>query len=143
MARDIMADRRYASTATTDMRLTIVRRMATTGLAGFRVACLSVRGRGFTDTMGAAFEAIMGAEASATLAATTDARALATVGTVAAPTDARLSQDAVLPAVQWVASAVAPGADFAVQPEVVVASTVEAAGTAADTAKGSRRLAQR
>jgi hypothetical protein len=74
----------------------------------------------------------MGAEASATLAATTDARALATV---AAPTDARLSLDAVLHAVQWAASAVASGADFAVQHEVVVASTVEAAGTAADTAK--------
>lgn len=83
----------------------------------------------------------MGAEASATLAAPTDARALATVATVAAPTDARLSRDAVLHAVQRVASTVASGADFAVQPEVVVASTVEVAGTAADTAKGSRRLA--
>jgi hypothetical protein len=130
-----MPDRRYASTATTDMRRTLVRLTATTGPAGFQVVCLSVRGRGFTDTMdGPAFQATMAAEASPTVAATMAAEASATV---AATTDARLSVDAVWHAVQWAASTVASGADFAVQREV--ASTAEAA----DAAKGSRRLTQR
>jgi hypothetical protein len=97
-----------------------------------------VRGHGFTDTMDAAFEATTAAEALATVAASTDAQALVTV---AVPTDARLSRDVVLHAVQWAVSTVASGADFAVRREV--ASTVEAAGTAADTAKSSPGLTQR
>ena len=72
----------------------------------------------------------MAAEALATVAVTTDAQAWVTV---AAPTDARPSVDAVLHAVQWAASTAASAVDFAAQHEV--ASTVAAGGTAADAAK--------
>ena len=82
-------NRRYASTATTDMRRTLVRLTATTDPAGFRVVLFIGAGPWYHGYYGRpGLEATMAAEAGVTDAATTDAQAWVTV---AATTDARAS----------------------------------------------------
>ena len=119
-------DRQYAPTATTDIHRTPVRLTATTGLTGLSVECSWAPGRGMGDiTAGSpGVGAITAAEAIVLDPTVAEARA-----TVAATT-ARPMVDAVMQAVEVVATMAAPAVDFTVQH---VASAV-VVGMAADAA---------
>jgi len=117
--QDTLPERRHARMAITAMHPTRVRLTAITGQAGFLAECSLAPGRGITD-MGAGVDGAMAEEAGATVTATTDTQ----------PT-----VDAVLHAVQRVASM---AADFTVQRAVDFTARHEVASTvAADVADGS------
>ena len=117
-----MLDRQCALTATTDIPLMRARRMATTGLTGLSAEYSSAPGHGMGDTTAVAAGGLVaitvvaitaavaigvvvaGAMVAQVMVAITDAEAMATL---AAPTDAQPTLDAVMPGAATVPAPVA------------------------------------
>ena len=133
--RDTTAGRQYAPTATTDIHLMRVRLMATTDLTGLSAEYSSAPGHGMGDTTAVAAGGLVaitvvaitaavaigvvvaGAMVAQVMVAITDAEAMATL---AAPTDAQPTVDAVM-----------PGAATVPAPEGSTAGAVVSTGAAA------------
>src|SRR5271157_1555798 len=123
----MLADRQYARTATTDIHLMHVRRMATTDLTGSLAECLLAPGHGMGDTTGGA----AGVQAITAMAITaveviTVALAITAAGAMATVAAPQPTLDAVLHAVPRAPTVPAIAVDFTVEQVV----TTVAAGAA-------------